>query len=159
MSTFVDCFYKFCNYCMKKKIIFIMNPISGSNDKDSVPEIIEKYIDKEKFDFRIEMTGYAGHATEIAQKAVEEGIDVVVAVGGDGTVNEVGKALTNTETALGIIPLGSGNGLARHLAIPLNLKKVLKSSTSPKLGNWTTELSMAHPFSVLAEWGLTPSFP
>lgn len=126
MSTFVIYFYKFCNYGMKKKIIFIMNPISGSNDKDSVPEIIEKYIDKEKFDFRIEMTEYAGHATEIAQKAVKDGIDVVVAVGGDGTVNEVGKALTNTETALGIIPLGSGNGLARHLAIPLNLKKSIE---------------------------------
>ncbi|MDR0186556.1 YegS/Rv2252/BmrU family lipid kinase [Prevotella brunnea] len=110
---------------MKKKIIFIMNPISGSGDKDSVPEMIEKYIDKEQFDFHIETTKSAGHATEIAKKAVNENIDIVVAVGGDGTVNEVGRALVQTHTALGIIPLGSGNGLARHLAIPLNIKKGL----------------------------------
>ncbi len=56
---------------------------------------------------------------------MEEGIDLVVAVGGDGTVNEVGRSLINTKSALGILPCGSGNGLARHLNLPMNLKKCI----------------------------------
>lgn len=74
------------------------------------------------FDLAVEKTQYAGHATIIAQQAARDGVDVVVAVGGDGTVNEVGRALVNSNTAMGIIPCGSGNGLARHLGIPLNAK-------------------------------------
>ena len=109
----------------KKSIVFIVNPHSGTNNKQSMPELIDIAIDKTKFDYRVEKTQYAGHASEIAKASVDEGIDIVVAVGGDGTVNEVARSLVHSETALGIIPCGSGNGLARHLCIPLDTKKAI----------------------------------
>lgn len=104
---------------MKRNIIFIMNPISGTVQKAGIPKIIEECLDKDKFNYSVVNTEYAGHATEIAGKAKDNGIDVVVAVGGDGTVNEVARAIVQSDTALGIIPCGSGNGLARHLMLPI----------------------------------------
>ena len=109
----------------KKKVVFILNPISGTVSKVGIPDLIEERLDKDKFDYRIAETQHAGHATDLAREAVEEGIDLVVAVGGDGTVNEVGRSLINTKSALGILPCGSGNGLARHLNLPMNLKKCI----------------------------------
>lgn len=103
-----------------------MNPKSGSGSKKGIPEAIEKYIDAERFDYEIRNTEYAGHACKIASEAKEQGVDVVVAVGGDGTVNEVARAIVESNTALGIIPCGSGNGLARHLLLPMNIKKCLQ---------------------------------
>lgn len=111
---------------MKAKLLFILNPISGHKTKEKIPVTIEKYIDKNIFTYKIAWTKYAGHATEIAREAAKDGIDVVVAVGGDGTVNEVGRGLVDTNTALAIIPTGSGNGLARHLAIPMNIKQSIE---------------------------------
>ena len=109
----------------KKKITFILNPISGTQSKEEIPELIESTLDKERFEPEIIFTEYAGHAAEIAKTRAEAGIDIVVAVGGDGTVNEVARSLVHTKTALGIIPCGSGNGLARHLCIPLDAKKAI----------------------------------
>lgn len=102
----------------KKKIMFIINPISGVYKKKNVPEKIARYIDYVKYDYSIRFTQYAGHASLIAQQAVEEGYDVCVAVGGDGSINEVAQSLVGTKTALGVIPYGSGNGFATHLKIP-----------------------------------------
>ena len=87
---------------------------------------IESRIDRKKYDVRIRFTEYAGHATGLVEEAIKEGTDVVVAVGGDGTVNEVARALVGTDTAFGIVPCGSGNGLARHLHIPMNARKVVE---------------------------------
>ena len=106
----------------KKRIVFIINPISGTQKKDDIPPLIGELMDAEKYDIELRRTEYAGHAAEIARQCAAEGADVVVAVGGDGTVNEVARPLTHTETALGIIPCGSGNGLARHLRIPLDVQ-------------------------------------
>ena len=106
-----------------KSIIFIMNPISGTQNKNTIPELIDKTLNKSLFNYTITYTEYAGHAAILAQEAVKSGVDIVVAVGGDGTVNEVAKSLIHTNTALGIIPCGSGNGLARHLMIPLDIEK------------------------------------
>ena len=117
----------------KKEITFIINPISGTHSKDSIPELIGQTIDKNRFDFDIRFTEYAGHASEIANEAVEAHRDIVVAVGGDGTVNEVAYALTHTETALGIIPCGSGNGLARHLCLPMDSKKAIEIINADKV--------------------------
>lgn len=103
-----------------QRIIFIINPISGTKNKDTVEAAVERHIDRERFDFRIVYTEYAGHAAELARAATDDHVDIVVAVGGDGTVNEVARSLVHTSTALGIIPCGSGNGLARHLHIPLD---------------------------------------
>lgn len=120
----------------KKKIMFIINPISGVYKKKNIPEKIARYIDYVQYDYTIRFTQYAGHATLIAQQAVAEGYHVCVAVGGDGSINEVAQSLIGTETALGVIPYGSGNGFATHLKIPprdvegalkvLNTGKVVK---------------------------------
>lgn len=109
----------------KKNITFIVNPISGNHNKSDIPKMIADGIDSERFDVDIRMTEHAGHAVEITRQCVEKGCDVVVAVGGDGTVNEVARSLTHSNTALGIIPCGSGNGLARHLCIPMNPRKAI----------------------------------
>ena len=110
---------------MKKRVTFIVNPISGTHSKDELPDLIERVMDKEQFDCQIVSTEYAGHASELARQSADEGVDIVVAVGGDGTVNEVARSLTHTQTALAIVPCGSGNGLARHLCLPLDMKKAV----------------------------------
>ena len=105
---------------------FVVNPISGTTDKSKIVDLIPEYMEASRFDVKIWYTEFRGHAGQIARKAVEEGIKVVVAVGGDGTVNEVARCLIHTNTALGIIPCGSGNGLARHLFIPMNPEGALQ---------------------------------
>lgn len=109
-----------------KRILFIINPISGTVSKAGIPAAIDRYLDKSKFNYELAETHYAGHAEQLARKAAADGVDVVVAIGGDGTVNEVARGITHTATALAIIPCGSGNGLARHLLIPINIKKSLE---------------------------------
>lgn len=109
----------------KRTITFIVNPISGTKNKQQILDQIEDLIDRTRFSFQIKKTEYAGHAAILAHEAVQAGIDIVVAIGGDGTVNEVARSLTHTPTALGIIPCGSGNGLARHLQIPMDSKKAI----------------------------------
>ena len=111
---------------MKKKIVFIINLTSGTSDKTIMPQLINDYLDKDKFEYEIVTTQYPGHASEISTKAKDDGIDIVVAVGGDGTVNEVARSIVHSQTALGIIPSGSGNGLARHLLLPMNAKKAIE---------------------------------
>ena len=110
----------------RKYITFIVNPISGTGNKAEIPDLIAELLDEEQFSYDIRETEYRGHAAEIAHQCVDDGIDIVVAVGGDGTVNEVARSLTHTNTALGIIPCGSGNGLARHLCIPINVRKAIQ---------------------------------
>lgn len=111
---------------MKKKIVFVINLTSGTSDKTSIPPLIDENLDKDKFEYEIVTTEYAGHASEISAKAKNDGVDIVVAVGGDGTVNEVARSIVHSETALGIIPCGSGNGLARHLLLPMNTRKAIE---------------------------------
>jgi YegS/Rv2252/BmrU family lipid kinase len=110
----------------RRRIVFIINPVSGTQDKDAVIRQIGEEMDKNHIDWGIRHTEHIGHAAEIAAEAAKEGVDIVVAVGGDGTVNEVGRSLKETNTALGILPLGSGNGLARHLQIPMDTRKALE---------------------------------
>ena len=131
---------------MKKKIVFIMNPISGTSDKKDIPYLIEELLDKEQFDYSIRKTEYAGHAYEIAKESKEQGIDIVVAVGGDGTVNEVGRALVHSNTALGIIPTGSGNGLARHLLIPMKIKGAIQVLNDCEITDLDYGIINEHPF-------------
>ena len=82
-----------------------MNPISGTASKAGIPKLIERYLDHEAFDYEIKLTEYAGHASVIATEAKDNHVDIVVAVGGDGTVNEVARAIVHSQTALGIIPV------------------------------------------------------
>lgn len=104
---------------VKEKILFLINPISGTANKKHLPELIQRLINKEIFDSEVVITKYKGEATEIVRQKLTDGVQYFVAVGGDGTVNEIAKALINTQANMGIIPIGSGNGLARHLQIPL----------------------------------------
>ncbi len=110
---------------MMQRILFIINPISGTSRKGKVVNAIKRRIDHQRFAVEIRYTEYAGHAVEIAREAAEAGFDIVVAVGGDGTINEVARSLVHTQTALAIVPSGSGNGLARHLLIPMDIEKAL----------------------------------
>ncbi|MDX2189366.1 MAG: YegS/Rv2252/BmrU family lipid kinase [Bacteroidota bacterium] len=107
------------------KTLFIVNPISGGRNKSFVPEVIAQHFDKNSFE--IVNTDYIGHATELTIEGKKAGFMNFVAVGGDGTVNEVAKELIGTDYNLGILPLGSGNGLARHNHIPLQIDKALEA--------------------------------
>ena len=131
---------------MKKRILFIINPISGTKSKGSITSSIEKYLNKDIFDSEIKFTEYAGHAAELATSASKEGIEIVAAVGGDGTVNEVARALVHTNTALAIIPCGSGNGLARHLHIPLTPHKAIEVINKSVINDLDYGIINGHPF-------------
>ena len=109
----------------KRSIVFIINPISGTGSKDVIPSLIERHIDRDIYDVELRFTEYAGHAQKIATQCKDVGKDIVVAVGGDGTVNEVARSIIDSKTALGIVPCGSGNGLARHLMLPMSVKGAL----------------------------------
>ncbi|MGB1019123.1 MAG: diacylglycerol/lipid kinase family protein [Chitinophagales bacterium] len=108
---------------MKKTVLFIINPISGDIKKANLPNVINKHLDKNMYEHTIKYSEHAGHATHLAKEAVEKQFDIVVAVGGDGSINEISQALLNTNTALAIIPMGSGNGLASHLKLPIRKPK------------------------------------
>ena len=109
----------------KKKIIFIVNPISGNHNKNNFPNLVDNYIDKNKFEYDIVYTERANHATELTMKAIEEGYEYIAAVGGDGTINEIAKCLIGKEQVLVIVPYGSGNGLARHLELPFKTERLI----------------------------------
>lgn len=110
---------------MKKKIAFIVNPISGGINKDSFPGLVSRYINADVFEHDIFYTRSTEHNQELARQCVQDRYHAVVAVGGDGTINNTARYLAGTETLFGIIPLGSGNGLARHLQIASNIEKAL----------------------------------
>lgn len=109
----------------RQHITFIVNPISGTHNKHIILQLVDELIDKERYSYIVRGTEYAGHASLLAEEAVRQHADIVVAIGGDGTINEVGRSLVHTNTSMGIIPCGSGNGLARHLHIPLDPKKAI----------------------------------
>ncbi|MGB0176600.1 MAG: diacylglycerol/lipid kinase family protein [Owenweeksia sp.] len=110
-----------------KKTLFIINPISGTRDKSKIVEQIKREVSPSHFDYHIKFTKGPSHATDLAIEAAENKLELVVAVGGDGTVNETACGLVHTNTTLGIIPIGSGNGLGRHLQIPTSPLKAIRS--------------------------------
>lgn len=117
---------------MAEKVFFIINKYSGKGFQSSVEGEIIDTCAAAGIEATLEYTQRRGHATELAYDAVEQGFDRVFARGGDGTINEVARALVHSSTALGILPAGSGNGLARHLNIPLNLHGAIKQLTNYK---------------------------
>lgn len=110
---------------MKEKIVFIVNPISGHHDKSNFPNIVDSLIDKSKYDYSISFTEYGGHAKELTANAIADDVDIIVAVGGDGTINEVGTTMIGSRQTFCIVPYGSGNGLAHHLHLPLKPEKII----------------------------------
>lgn len=110
----------------KANILFIINPISGGKKKLKLPALIDSCLDKNKFNANFSFTEYVGHANEIAEEAANKNFDIIVAVGGDGTINEVAPTVMKFNKILGVIPFGSGNGLARFLHIPMDTKKAIQ---------------------------------
>lgn len=137
----------------KKKICFIINPISGSSRKHSLIDQIKSFLDSDTFipDFRI--SEYAGHAIELSKNAVQQNYDIVVAVGGDGTINEVATQIIGSPTVLGIIPRGSGNGLARHLGIPRTVPAAIRLINKNKSIAIDTASINGRPFISIAGIG------
>lgn len=129
-----------------KHIVFITNPISGTISKAGIPELVEVHHDHARFSYEFVSTQYAGHATLLAQEAAARGADIVCAIGGDGTVNEVGRGLLGTETAMAILPCGSGNGLARHLMLPMDLKRCLDIINLDTVETLDSGVINGHPF-------------
>jgi YegS/Rv2252/BmrU family lipid kinase len=109
-----------------RKLMAIVNPFSGNSRKERVPQLIEDIIDHSKFDVVTAMVSREQRVSDLAAQAVREGYYGVIAVGGDGTVNGAATALKDSDVALAIIPCGSGNGLARHLEIPMNMRRAIE---------------------------------
>jgi diacylglycerol kinase (ATP) len=117
---------------LKKKALFIINPVSGGKKKDKVPALIKQHLDSSVFDYDIV---YSTKETPISQvsKEASKTCDIIVAVGGDGTVNEAASAIAGSDKVLGIIPFGSGNGLARFLKIPLDTAQAIKNLSGGRI--------------------------
>lgn len=137
----------------KKRILFIVNPISGHRDKKRFGEIAACELDTTDFAYEIVFTQRAGHAYELSAKAA--GVyDIVAAVGGDGTLNETARGLLGSDTALAVIPYGSGNGLARCLHIPLNTNNALRILTTGRIESIDTGTVNGRLFLSVAGIGL-----
>ena len=139
---------------MKKRILFIVNPIAGHHRKGFFSRSVKTFLDLGQYQYEILHTEYAGHGKILAEQAVKEGFDIVAAVGGDGTVNEIARALIGTETALAIIAYGSGNGLARSLHLPLLHINAIKLLNTGYIHTIDTALINGTPFVSIAGIGL-----
>ena len=137
----------------RRHILAIINPVSGIGSKDKIPRLIDTVVDQEKNEVSIVMSEYPGHAREIAAQAVADGFDIVVAIGGDGTVNEIGGALCGSKTALAIVPSGSGNGLARHLRISMNASRALQVLNNGVVGQFDYCTVNGRPFFCVCGMG------
>lgn len=107
------------------KVKAIINPVSGVGSKRKIPRLLEEVCKEKGFMFSVAFTEYAGHASELTREALEEGYSCIIAVGGDGTVNEIARTMLHSDAVLGIIPKGSGNGLARELHISMDVKRAI----------------------------------
>ena len=131
------------------KIRFIINPISGTGKQKGIEEHITKHLDN----FEIIHTRKSGDAIRISKEAANENIDAVIAVGGDGTVNECLKGLVNTNTALGVIPCGSGNGFAYHIGMDRTIEKAVKQLKNIQIKHIDTCTANGVPFVNVAGIG------
>lgn len=137
---------------MKSKVLFIINPIAGGKEKDTVPGLIQKHLDAAKFEYAIAYTTGVNHARELSAAAAAE-YSFIIAVGGDGTVNEVASALVGTQSVFGVIPFGSGNGLSRFLGIPMNVEKAIKNINAVRVETIDTGLMNGQRFFNMAGMG------
>ncbi len=111
-----------------KRVLFIVNPVSGVNQsrKAVLADAISNNLDKNVFECEIKYSESAAHVRELSKEAADAGIDIIVAVGGDGTLNQVVKGMIGSGAALALVPAGSGNGLARHLGIPVDTEQSVR---------------------------------
>lgn len=137
----------------RKKICFIANPNAGNRLSARIRESIHRQLDLNLFQYEIWFTERPGHARELAEKAVADHFDIVVAVGGDGSVNEVAQGLIDTDTAMGIVPAGSGNGMAMALGYGRNMDNAVKMLNTAQTVRIDTGLMNGKPFVNLAGVG------
>ncbi len=136
------------------KTCFVFNPAAGPSRRRDLPDLVARHFGPlAAGGYVIRPTEGPGHAVALAAAAAAEGFEVVVAVGGDGTVNEVGRGLLGTAAALGIVPLGSGNGLARHLKVPLGLPAALRRLAAPAFSRIDVGRINGRPFFCTAGLG------
>lgn len=109
----------------KKHLVFIINPRSGVDRQKAIQDAIDTTLDQQLYSYEIQYTQYAKHGTVLAKEASAKGAYAVVAVGGDGSVNDIVAGLLDTDTCLAIIPKGSGNGMARTMGIPLKEQEAI----------------------------------
>lgn len=107
--------------------LLLINPISGTRNKKDICDMTHARLKEAGITLEIVRTQHKGHGAELAREAADRGVDIVIAAGGDGTVNEVASVLMHTDTALGIIPCGSGNGLARTLGISMDFDRAIET--------------------------------
>ncbi|HBG71467.1 MAG: hypothetical protein A2W93_14540 [Bacteroidetes bacterium GWF2_43_63] len=139
---------------MQRKSIIIINPVAGSRRKSNAENRIRSWIESNKIDCRIETTRYRNHANELASKALSEGFNHFVVSGGDGTLNEVASAIyLQHNVSFGIVPEGSGNGLALHLRLPLKTEKALEIAFGNKVSPSDVGLFNGIPFFSVAGVG------
>lgn len=141
----------------QKKILFVINPISGGKKKTVFNKTVLEVLDLKKFHPTFQQTTGPNHAYELGLQAIEEKYDAVVAVGGDGTINELGSALMDSGVPLGIIPEGSGNGLALYLGIPLNETAALRRINRFDMQDVDVGIVNQHPFFNVAGLGFDAS--
>lgn len=118
------------------EIHFIVNPIAGSGHHSFSESYLQDYFELKNYNITIKSSGYKGHAIKLAKESIHQKADIIVACGGDGTLNEVASALVGTTIPLGIIPIGSGNGLASNLNIPKTIRNalfVIKNNQSTRI--------------------------
>ncbi len=141
----------------QKKILFVINPISGGKKKTAFKKTVLEVLDLEKYHPTFQQTTGPNHAYEIGRQAIQDNYDAVIAVGGDGTINELGSALVGSEIPLGIIPEGSGNGLALYLGIPLNETAALRRINRFDIQAVDSGIINGHPFFNIAGLGFDAS--
>lgn len=129
-----------------KHITFIINPKSGVERQKEIRQGIESHLDKSRFSYDIQYTEYAKHGTLLARQAAEKGAYAVVAVGGDGSVNDVVQGLLHSKTILGIIPKGSGNGMARTIGIPLDTNNAIQLLNKEHIAHMDIGYANDQPF-------------
>jgi diacylglycerol kinase (ATP) len=138
-----------------ENIRFIINPISGINrNPRKIVNWIKSAFKTTRIQFEIAYTECAGDGTRLAAESIEKQFDMVVAVGGDGTINEVGRALINSEVTLGVVPAGSGNGFARNFKIPLDQNAALRMLLDPEIRSIDVGKINDHHFFNVAGLGL-----
>lgn len=134
----------FCQ--VRKKITFIINPISGGISKKTLPDIIERHLNHELYQAEILFTQKADDTRLLTLQSIEKLTNIIVAAGGDGTINQVAKCLINKPISLGIIPQGSGNGFARYLKIPLTAGQAINVLNHGKSKTIDTAMANEHFF-------------
>lgn len=137
----------------KKRIYFLVNPIAGGKKKDNFRALVQSNIDANKFDYEIKIWEKSDNVVQLLQNAVQGNFDIIIAAGGDGTLNLVASQVVNTGKIMGLIPFGSGNGFARHNNIPLQADKAIQRINDLNIKKVDTLLVNNHRFVNVAGVG------